>query len=69
MKSGLPQVFVRIWMGLQERSKIRVDLELPDDLGRLPQDLETAIFRIVRMPHEHSPSFWKPGRQNSYWPL
>ena len=46
--------------GFTERSKIRVDLELPEDLGRLPQDLETAIFRIVQECltniHRHSES-------------
>ncbi len=34
--------------GFTERSKITVDFDLPEDLGRLPQDLETAIFRIVQ---------------------
>jgi signal transduction histidine kinase len=46
--------------GFTERSKIRVDLVLPDDLGRLPQDLETAIFRVVQECltniHRHSES-------------
>jgi PAS domain S-box-containing protein len=46
--------------GFTERSKIRVDLDLPQDLGRLPQDLETAIFRIVQECltniHRHSQS-------------
>jgi PAS domain S-box-containing protein len=46
--------------GFTERSKIRVDLELPEDLGRLPQELETAIFRIVQECltniHRHSGS-------------
>ena len=46
--------------GFTERSKIRVDLDLPQDLGRLPQDLETAIFRIVQECltniHRHSES-------------
>ena len=46
--------------GFRERSKIRVDLELPEDLGRLQQDLETAIFRIVQECltniHRHSES-------------
>ena len=46
--------------GFTERSKIKVDLELPEDLGRLPQDLETAIFRIVQECltniHRHSGS-------------
>ena len=46
--------------GFTERSKIRVDLELPEDLGRLQQDSETAIFRIVQECltniHRHSES-------------
>jgi PAS domain S-box-containing protein len=46
--------------GFRERSKISVALELPEDLGRLPQDLETAIFRIVQECltniHRHSES-------------
>jgi PAS domain S-box-containing protein len=46
--------------GFTERSKISVDLEIPEDLGRLPQDLETAIFRIVQECltniHRHSQS-------------
>jgi signal transduction histidine kinase len=46
--------------GFTERSKIRVDLEIPEELGRLPQDLETAIFRIVQECltniHRHSGS-------------
>ena len=46
--------------GFTERSKISVDLELPADLGRLQQDSETAIFRIVQECltniHRHSES-------------
>lgn len=46
--------------GFSERSKIKVDLELPEDFGRLPSDLETAIFRIVQEcltnVHRHSKS-------------
>jgi PAS domain S-box-containing protein len=46
--------------GFTERSKIRVDLEIPEKLGRLSQDLETAIFRIVQECltniHRHSGS-------------
>ena len=34
--------------GFRERSQIDVTLEIPDDFGRLPRDLETAIFRIVQ---------------------
>jgi signal transduction histidine kinase len=46
--------------GFAERSRIEVDLELPDDIGRLPRDLETAIFRVVQECltniHRHSGS-------------
>jgi PAS domain S-box-containing protein len=46
--------------GFTDRSTIRVDLEIPEDLGRLPQDLEIAIFRIVQECltniHRHSQS-------------
>jgi signal transduction histidine kinase len=34
--------------GFSERSKIRVQLQLPEEIGRLPRDLETAVFRIVQ---------------------
>ena len=34
--------------GFSERSKIRVDFESPDDFGRLPQEMETTIFRVVQ---------------------
>jgi PAS domain S-box-containing protein len=46
--------------GFGARSKIKVDLEIPDDFGRLSQELETAIFRIVQECvtniHRHSGS-------------
>jgi two-component system NarL family sensor kinase len=34
--------------GFMERSKIKVDFESPDDLGRLSQEMETTIFRMVQ---------------------
>jgi signal transduction histidine kinase len=34
--------------GFAERSKIAVDFELGPDLGRLPREVETAIFRLVQ---------------------
>ena len=46
--------------GFADRSNIRVDLEIPDDFGRLSQEQETAIFRIVQESvtniHRHSGS-------------
>ncbi|HJQ41408.1 MAG TPA: histidine kinase [Thermoanaerobaculia bacterium] len=34
--------------GFQQRSGIATTVDAPDDLGRLPRDLETAVFRIVQ---------------------
>ena len=46
--------------GFSERSNIKVDLEIPGDMGRLPEELEIAVFRIVQECltniHRHSGS-------------
>jgi two-component system NarL family sensor kinase len=46
--------------GFSERSNIKVDLEIPSDFDRLPDELEIAIFRIVQECltniHRHSGS-------------
>jgi signal transduction histidine kinase len=46
--------------GFSERSEIKASLELPPDLGRLSQELEISIFRIVQECltniHRHSES-------------
>jgi signal transduction histidine kinase len=46
--------------GFAERSKIAVDLDLPEEFGRLPREAETAVFRIVQECltniHRHSES-------------
>ena len=48
--------------GFAARSGIRVDLELPPRLGRLPIDIETALFRVMQeslaniLRHSGSPS-------------
>jgi signal transduction histidine kinase len=46
--------------GFAQRSKIRVDLDLPEDFARFPAEMETAIFRVVQECltniHRHSES-------------
>src|SRR5579864_5194994 len=46
--------------GFAQRSKIRVDLDCPNDFGRLPRERETAVFRLVQESltniHRHSGS-------------
>jgi signal transduction histidine kinase len=46
--------------GFALRSKIKVDLDLPEDFGRLPRESETAIFRVMQECltniHRHSGS-------------
>ena len=46
--------------GFAVRSKIKVDLDLPAEFGRLPRESETAIFRVVQECltniHRHSGS-------------
>jgi signal transduction histidine kinase len=46
--------------GFAQRSKIKVDLDLPDGFGRLPRESETAIFRVIQECltniHRHSGS-------------
>ena len=34
--------------GFAQRSKIKVDLDVSDDFGRLSREMETAIFRVVQ---------------------
>ena len=56
LSSGL-RVFLE---GFEERSKIKVDLDIPDNFERLPLELETALFRVVQECltniHRHSGS-------------
>jgi signal transduction histidine kinase len=46
--------------GFERRSNIKVTLELDEDLGRLPRDLETTAFRVLQECltniHRHSNS-------------
>lgn len=34
--------------GFSQRSKIKVDLQIPSDIGRLPSEAEIAVFRVVQ---------------------
>jgi signal transduction histidine kinase len=46
--------------GLAERSNLKIDLQVPDDFGRLPSEMELVIFRLVQECltniHRHSGS-------------
>ncbi len=59
-ETGLVSALRLYLEGFAERSRIKVNLEIPEDFGRLPSDLETAIFRIVQEcltnVHRHSGS-------------
>jgi PAS domain S-box-containing protein len=52
---------IRLYLeGFAERSRVQVDLQIPPEFGRLPRELETAIFRMVQECltniHRHSGS-------------
>jgi signal transduction histidine kinase len=59
-ESGLVSALRWYVEGFSQRSKINVDLDLPEDFGRLPRESETAIFRVVQECltniHRHSGS-------------
>jgi len=57
---GLKSALNEYVHGFGQRSKIRVGLNLPSELGRLPRDIELSLFRIVQECltniHRHSGS-------------
>ena len=59
-EAGLSSALTWYTKGFSERSKINVDLQIPENFGRLSRDLETAIFRVVQECltniHRHSGS-------------
>ena len=59
-ETGLKSALAWYAEGFEERSGIKVHLEMPSDFERQPSDLETAVFRIVQECltniHRHSAS-------------
>jgi signal transduction histidine kinase len=59
-ESGLPSASRWYLEGFSKRSGIEVELQIHDTLGRLPQDIETALFRVLQESltnvHRHSQS-------------
>lgn len=59
-EAGLSTALRWLIDGFAQRSKIKVDLEFPDDLGRFSQEMETSVFRLVQECltniHRHSGS-------------
>jgi len=59
-ESGLTEALRWYVGGLSQRSKIDIDLEIPDDFERLASDAELVVFRIVQEAltniHRHSRS-------------
>lgn len=57
---GLESALTEYVQGFGERSNIRMTLDLPDNLGRLPHEYEMCVFRIVQECltniHRHSGS-------------
>jgi signal transduction histidine kinase len=47
-ESGLQAAISWYAAGLAERTGIPIDVEISDDLGRLPRDLELVLFRFVQ---------------------
>jgi signal transduction histidine kinase len=59
-EAGLASALRWYTQGFSERGTIQVQLDVPEDFGRLPQELETAVFRSVQECltniHRHSGS-------------
>jgi PAS domain S-box-containing protein len=59
-EAGLAAALQWYVIGFAERSQIKVELDVPADLGRLPSDTEIAVFRVIQQClsniHRHSGS-------------
>ena len=47
-ESGLQAAISWYAGGLTERTALQIDVEISDDLGRLPRDLELVLFRFIQ---------------------
>jgi len=47
-EAGLASALRWYAKGFSERSKIHVDVEVSDDFGRQPQEIEMTLFRIIQ---------------------
>jgi two-component system, NarL family, sensor kinase len=45
---GLASAIEEYASGFSRRSGIRADVEISSEIGRLPQEIETALFRIIQ---------------------
>ena len=59
-ENGLPVAIRWFIEGLAQRSDLKIELTIPKDFGRLPEEVEVAVFRIVQECltniHRHSGS-------------
>ena len=59
-ETGLSDAIQWYMQGLAERSGLKIELDIPKNFGRLPEDMEVAIFRIMQECltniHRHSGS-------------
>jgi two-component system sensor histidine kinase UhpB len=59
-ESGISSALSWYVQGLAERSKLAIDLKVPENLGRLPSEMELLLFRLVQECltniHRHSGS-------------
>jgi len=53
---GLASALSMYVEGLAERSHVAITLDVAADVGRLPRDMELAIFRLVQVSVEESPN-------------